>query len=125
MYKFILIFLLAIVLGCSQSSYYMSDPFQPKNHRNPKALKSAKLGEEMNSIRCEGPSGEREYLSRLICPDGSQPYFYRIGSFGYGPYGTMLDGYNVICGSDSITVFMDMYHRNFIEKKSIEGFQIK
>lgn len=73
---------------------------------------------------CSGPPGERAYLSRLRCSDGKAPKFNRIGSFGEGPHGHILDGYNVKCEEkDPVTVFMDMYH-DHIEKEAVPGFTI-
>jgi hypothetical protein len=86
---------------------------------------SGALGTKTNPIRCEDPKGERQYLSRLRCTDGSRPAFSRIGSFGVGPYGNILDGYRVKCeGGDEVTVFMDMYHEGYIEKEAVPGFAI-
>ncbi|HZI20051.1 MAG TPA: hypothetical protein VEY09_15810 [Pyrinomonadaceae bacterium] len=86
---------------------------------------SGPLGAKTNPVRCEGPRGERQYLSRLRCPDGEPPQFSRIGSFGAGPYGNILDGYRVKCeGSDETTVFMDMYHRGHVEREAVPGFTI-
>ena len=87
---------------------------------------------------CE-PKGERAYLARLICPDSSHPIFNRIGSVGMrndfppdmpeddqmkemmaaiaghklepGQVDRhMIDGYSVQCGSESKTLYLDMYH---------------
>jgi hypothetical protein len=83
------------------------------------------LGTETNPVRCEDPKGERLYLSRLRCPDGKRPEFSRIGSFGAGPYGNILDGYRVKCaGRGDATVFMDMYHEGYVEKEAVPGFTI-
>lgn len=47
--------------------------------------------------------------------------FFRDGSVGIGPYGSMLDLYIVICdtneGAVEHQVFMDMYHQDNIEKR--------
>lgn len=86
---------------------------------------SGALGTKTNPLRCENPKGERQYLSRLRCPDESRPAFSRIGSFGVGPYGNILDGYRVKCeGRDEVTVFMDMYHEGYVEKEAVPGFTI-
>ncbi len=71
------------------------------------------------------PPGEREYLMRLRCPGGDEPEFERVGSFGRGPNGTIIDGYDVRCkdGSKSM-VFMDMYHRGYREKSAVPGFTV-
>lgn len=86
---------------------------------------SGALGTKTNPVRCEAPRGERQYLSRLRCSDGNRPTFSRIGSFGLGPYGNILDGYRVKCeGADEVTVFMDMYHEGYVEKEAVPGFTI-
>ena len=87
---------------------------------------------------CE-PEGERQYLARLVCPDGAHPTFSRTGNVG--PRTPLpenmseadvadllsaaeerrelepgeadkhwIDAYEVICGSDMTVVYMDMYH---------------
>jgi len=86
---------------------------------------SGALGTKTNPVRCEDPKGERQYLNRLRCPDGKRPKYSRIGSFGIGPYGNILDGYRVKCeGRDEDTIFMDMYHEGYIEKEAVPGFTI-
>lgn len=86
---------------------------------------SGPLGAKTNPVRCESPRGERAYLSRLRCPDGERPTFARIGSFGPGPYGNIIDGYMVKCeGREEATVFMDMYHEGYVEKEAVPGFTI-
>jgi hypothetical protein len=85
---------------------------------------SGVLGAQSNPVRCSGPRGERAYLNRLRCADGKAPKFYRIGSFGEGPYGNILDGYSVKCGeADAVTIFMDMYH-DHVEREAVPGFRI-
>ena len=93
-----------------------------KGEQEPKV--SGEFGSKGNPVRCNGPRGERAYLSRLRCSDGKAPAFNRIGSFEQGPYGHILDGYNVKCeDKDPVTVFMDMYHEH-VEKEPVPGFTI-
>lgn len=82
------------------------------------------------------PQGQRAYLRRLRCPDGSTPTFSRGGSgqsrtlpktpeeeklvaeqmFRQGPLKPgepdyhIIDYYDVRCGDRTTTVIMDMYH---------------
>jgi hypothetical protein len=82
------------------------------------------------------PAGERKYLQRLRCPDGSVPSFKRSGSGGsrttpknraeeekaveqmfrdgsLAPTESdyhVVDIYDVKCGADTTEVIMDMYH---------------
>ena len=98
------------------------------------------LGEtKATAIEVCRPQGQRAYLSRLSCPDGTAPQFHRIGSFGQrhemskeaaeqltdeqrqrimrgAPLQPgeidhhVVDGYELSCGSTQRRVFMDMYH---------------
>ena len=84
------------------------------------------LGSKANPVRCSFPDGEEEYLKRLRCPGGKPPKFKRMGSYGEGPYGTILDGYELNCTKPkrATVVYMDMYHEGFTEKRAVEGFEI-
>lgn len=84
------------------------------------------LGTAENPVRVSGPAGERAYLSRLRCSDGSPPAFEREGSFGDGPYGNIMDRYDVRCDSGTparASVYMDMYHDR-AEDQPVPGFTI-
>ncbi|SRR5690554_2630377 len=84
------------------------------------------LGSPDNPVRCYLLRGQLAYLSRLRCPDGNKPTFHRIGSFGEGPYGNIIDGYRVRCSPDSegVIIFMDMYHPGYVETEPVPGFTI-
>lgn len=86
------------------------------------------LGSEDNPVRCDMPPGERVYLQRLRCPGGARPQFDRRGSVGLGPYGAIMDVYNVECPvADKMepqTVYMDMYHPDYRETRPVPGFTI-
>lgn len=101
---------------------------------------TAGLGEsKATAIEVCRPMGQRAYLSRLVCADGTRPTFNRIGSFGsrmpepanmskeqsgavleamltgraLKPGETdlhVVDGYEVSCGTVKRTIYMDMYH---------------
>ena len=87
---------------------------------------------------CEA-SGQRQYLSMLVCPGNFHPTFKRVGSFGTrDPYPGdlpqaeadeillrlisdptlhpgepdfhMVDGYEVVCPGSSTMIYMDLYH---------------
>lgn len=106
-----LIFLAVVSLGLSACSTIPSD---------------ALLGSQANPVRANMPAGQRAYLSRLRCSDGTTPEFHRLGSFGEGPYGSIIDGYQVDCGDaapGAATIFLDMYHR-YIENEAVPGFMI-
>ena len=81
------------------------------------------LGTRSNPVQSRGPFGEREYLSRLRCPDGAAPSFSRNGSVGAGEDGHILDLYSVICPSGfRASVYMDMYHGDVRERRAVPGF---
>lgn len=85
------------------------------------------------------PEGERRYLARLICPSGQHPTFERAGNVGprtplpldmspaeqerlladnmaMKPLSEgevdhhWIDAYEVVCESQTTTIYMDMYH---------------
>ena len=91
---------------------------------NWQAINALPLGDKGNPVRVYMPPGQRDYLSRLVCYDGSRPEFDRIGSFGPGPYGTIIDAFNVACGTIVDRVFMDMYHPRYVERRPVKGFTI-
>lgn len=85
------------------------------------------LGSAQNPVRADMPAGQHAYLRRLRCSDGRAPGFGRIGSFGAGPYGSIIDGYSVSCvGSSpaSSEIYMDMYHAGHVEAAAVPGFTI-
>jgi hypothetical protein len=72
----------------------------------------APIGSDQNPVRVCQPSGQQAYLRQLRCSDGSAPAFSRIGNFGAGIYGTIIDKYTVTCGKGEprqSTITMDMY----------------
>lgn len=84
------------------------------------------LGSATNAVKAEGPFGQREFLRRLVCPDGSSPAFERYGSFGPGPDRHTVDGYDVACVTDGIRalIFMDMYHPGYRERSPLPPFEV-
>lgn len=89
------------------------------------AIETAPLGSRGNPIRAFEPRGQRFYLQRLVCADGSTPVFRRVGSGGRGPYETIVDIYDVGCGESHRNVFMDMYHPRYVECRPAAGFDIR
>jgi hypothetical protein len=84
------------------------------------------LGAFENPVRANMPAGQRAYLRRLRCADGRAPSFERLGSYGSGPYGSVVDGYEVDCGEAApgqVMIYMDMYHRH-VEAEATPGFEI-
>ncbi|MBX3500264.1 MAG: hypothetical protein KF889_12525 [Alphaproteobacteria bacterium] len=90
-----------------------------------RAINALPLGDKGNPVRVHRPAGQRAYLARLLCTGGGTPTFSRIGSFGVGPYGTIVDAYNVACGANAARVFMDMYHPGHVEGRAVPGFTIR
>jgi hypothetical protein len=85
---------------------------------------SGLLGSKTNPIRCQGADGERDYLKHLKCGDGASPRFRRAGSAGVGPYGNIMDDYQVSCGSATQSIFFDMYHPGHRETAPVAGFTL-
>ena len=92
------------------------------------ALAKAKqhpLGSMDNPVRAAMPVGERAYLARLRCADGTAPAYERQGSGAAGPYGNIVDFYEVRCpGAAPARVVMDMYHAGYVEDRAVPGFTI-
>jgi hypothetical protein len=85
------------------------------------------LGSPENPVRVSMPAGQRAYLSRLRCADAQAPGFVRAGSVGVGPFGNIVDLYQVTCeGSQpaEAEVYMDMYHSGHVEDRPVTGFTI-
>ena len=58
-----------------------------------------------------GAASERTYLSMLRDEAGKPVRFKRRGSFGTGPYGNILDGYEVQTSTGrTLLLYIDMYH---------------
>jgi hypothetical protein len=84
------------------------------------------FGSQQNPVRASMPVGQRAYLARLRCSDNSAPTFSREGSFGIGPYGSIMDRYAVTCATGTpatASVYMDMYH-DHVEAAAVPGFTI-
>lgn len=83
------------------------------------------LGSFENPVRCDMPSGEREYLLRLSCLDGSPLEIGERASFGSGADGHVLDGVELRCADGTKQkIFLDMYHRGYREAEAVPGFAI-
>jgi len=71
------------------------------------------LGNPRNPVLADTFLGELEYLSRLRCPDGTQPHFQRLsGTAGRGlraACGHFVNGYRVRC------IYLNMERRDFID----------
>jgi hypothetical protein len=82
------------------------------------------LGSNLNPVRENQPQGQRAYLSRLRCADGTAPSFFRAGNVGAGVFGYIVDLYKVTCaGQPPVDIFIDMYHSG-PENRPVPGFTI-
>lgn len=83
------------------------------------------LGSKGNPVRVFNPSGQRVYLASLRCADGRSPTYCRNGSVGIGPFGTILDSYDVRCPGSTPAqsdIHLDMYHADHLEDTAPPGF---
>jgi hypothetical protein len=122
--------LLALAAGCATQSVPL--PSTSAQH--------SQVGEtKASAIEVCRPAGQRAYLDRLQCADGSALSYRRIGSFGERtkipddftdeeqaalfesvingtqlrpgePDYHVIDGYVVNCGTTERVIYMDMYH---------------
>ena len=83
---------------------------------------AAAIGSKDNPVRCDDPDGEHWYLSRLRDLDGKRVGASRLGSTGAAADGHIMDMYQVK-GKD-ITIFMDMYHSQYVETGAVPGFRL-
>ena len=87
-------------------------------------LDTSAIGSVAHPVLANGPTGQREYLMRLICADGKAPTFARNGNVGSKSDNHIVDLYAVRCADGSSTrVYMDMYHADR-EMRPIPGFTI-
>ncbi len=89
------------------------------------AINAQPLGSKGNPVRTYLAAGEYTYLRDLLCADGLRPSYKRIGTAGLGPYATIVDVFDVRCGTASHRVCMDMYHPGYVEKRAVPGFSLR
>lgn len=85
------------------------------------------LGTADNPVRVGGPEGQRAYMARLRCADGTSPRVSLRQSAGVGAFGTIVDAYTLDCGEaepGSFRLVMDMYHDGYREDRAPTGFAI-
>lgn len=90
----------------------------------PGAQAGPTLGSKERPVLCDGPTGERAYLSRLRGPGGQRPAYRRIGSAGEAQDGHILDLYVLSADGAGCDVYMDMYHEGHVESAAVPGFTI-
>ena len=82
------------------------------------------LGSVENPIRVAGPDGERAYLARLRCADGSTLRVGARSDAGVGAYGSVVAGYEVGCGAAGSRIVFDMYQAEHVETRAPAGFTL-
>ena len=85
------------------------------------------LGTAENPVRVGGPDGERAYIARLRCGDGSSPQVGERASAGVGAFGTIVDVYPLDCGNAApgrFQLVIDMYNSDHREQLAPAGFTI-
>lgn len=100
---------------------------EPELSRRIEAAAGHPLGSERNPVRVSMVAGERNYLARLRCSDGAAPAFQRIGSMAATVYGSIMDGYDVVCAQGQPAksmIYMDMYHPEHRETAAPPGFTL-
>jgi hypothetical protein len=91
------------------------------------AARAHPLGSVQNPVRVGGPEGERAYLARLRCADGSAPRIGAKGSAGVGAFGSVTNAFPLDCGAAGprqTSLVMDMYHSEHREDRAPPGFQL-
>ncbi len=82
------------------------------------------LGSIRNPVRVGGPAGERAYLARLRCADGSAPRVGARTDAGVGAFGSVVGAYPLSCGAAQTTIVFDIYHEEHREERAPPGFSI-
>lgn len=88
------------------------------------AAQAHPLGSRENPVRVGGPEGERAYLARLRCADGSVPRIGARGEAGVGAFGSIVGAYPVSCGAASASIVFDIYHEEHVETQAPSGFTL-
>lgn len=88
------------------------------------AAQAHPLGSRDNPVRVGGPEGERAYLARLRCADGSSPQVGTRMDAGVGAFGTVIAAYPVRCAAAEARIAFDMYHEEHVETRAPAGFTL-
>jgi hypothetical protein len=83
------------------------------------------LGTIANPVRVGGPQGERAYLARLRCADGSAPRIGARHEAGIDAFGSVAGAYEVGCGAAAGSIVFDMYHEEHVETRAPAGFTLQ
>jgi hypothetical protein len=85
------------------------------------------LGTIDNPVRAGGPEGERFYLARLRCADGSIPHVGAARPGGGGAFGSVVDLFAIDCGAAApgrAVLLIDKYDEEHVEDRPPPGFAI-
>jgi hypothetical protein len=84
-----------------------------------------KLGTFENPIKCKGIQGERDYLNKLVTPNGEPINYNRVGS-KQGVNGNMLDIYEINYHglAEPLCIYFDMYSKGPKDKKAVDGLKL-
>jgi len=82
------------------------------------------LGTARNPVRVAGPEGERAYLGRLRCANGSNAAIGARSTGGVGAYGSLVAAYDVTCGGERHRIVFDMYQEENVETRAPAGFTL-
>ena len=85
------------------------------------------LGSLQNPVRVSGPDGERAYLARLRCADGSQPRIGAARPGGSGGFGNLVDVVAVDCAAampGRAEIRLDVYHEEHQVRSPPPGFSL-
>jgi hypothetical protein len=85
------------------------------------------LGSKQNPVRADMPQGQRAYLARLRCSNGSTPTFERVANLGAGVFGSIIDQFDVRCQNSAplrTIIIMDMYFTGHVETRPVKGFTL-
>ena len=86
------------------------------------------LGTPANPVRVGGPLGERAYMARLRCGDGSLPKVGARSQGGVGAFGSVVTSYTLDCGAaapGTASLAFDIYHEEHREARAPAGFRIE
>jgi hypothetical protein len=108
------------------SGLSQADP-EAEQQRLVAAAAAFPLGTVDNPVRVGGPEGERAYLARLRCADGSIPRIGAARPGGNGAFGNVVDLFPLDCGNAApgrSVLLLDIYHEEHIENQAPPGFSI-
>ena len=86
------------------------------------------LGSLLNPVRVGGPEGERAYIARLRCADGTRPKVGPRADGEVGGFGSLVSVYPLDCGAVApgrTALMRDPYHEEHREDRAPAGLAIE